>query len=275
MTVSQKWDKRVGRWHDHVTSSEAFGKVLERILALSRPGPSDVCVDLGAGSGFVTVALAPLVASVHAVDISPAMTGALSRRAAEAGLTNVSTEVTDLKDVRLSPSCADLIVSSYALHHLADAAKRALIARAVQGLRPDGRLVIADMMFGRGGSRRDRAILRQKVAALAAKGFGGWWRIVKNLARYGLRVGSERPATPEFWQQALRDAGLAEVRFHPVAAEAGIVCGVRPPSGPGGPGDPDRGWSRNRSPVTAGCGHRTEPRKVTTVTCAHPWSARV
>jgi len=230
MTVSQKWDKRVGQWHDHVTSAAAFGKVLDGIVALSQPRPSDVCVDLGAGTGFVTTALAPLVASVHAVDISPAMTEALAERAADAGLANVSTEVADLKDFRFPPSRAGLIVSSYALHHLADADKRALTARAAQWLRPGGRLVIADMMFGRGGSRRDRAILRQKAASLAAKGIGGWWRIAKNLTRYGLRVGPERPATPEFWQQALRDAGLAEVRFHPVAAEAGIVCGVRPPS---------------------------------------------
>ena len=185
-----------------------------------------------AGTGFVTTALAPLVASVHAVDISPAMTEALAGRTAAAELTNVSTEVTDLKDFRLPPSYADLIVSSYALHHLADADKRALTARAAHWLCPGGRLVIADMMFGRGGSRRDRAILRQKVAALAAKGIGGWWRIAKNLTRYGLRVGPEHPATPEFWQQALRDAGLIEVCFYPVAAEAGIVCGVRPPSSP-------------------------------------------
>jgi hypothetical protein len=57
VTVSQKWDKRVGQWHDHVTSAAAFGKVLDGILVLSRPKPSDVCVDLGAGSGFVTTAL--------------------------------------------------------------------------------------------------------------------------------------------------------------------------------------------------------------------------
>jgi len=68
------------------------------------------------------------------------------------------------------------------------------------------------------------------VTALAAKGIGGWWCIAKNLTRYGLRVGPEHPATPEFWQQALREAGLAEVSFEPVAAEAGVVRGVRPPS---------------------------------------------
>jgi SAM-dependent methyltransferase len=164
-------------------------------------------VDLGAGSGFVTTALAPLVASVHAVDISPAMTGALAGRTAGTGLANVSTEVTDLKDFRLPASCADLIVSSYALHHLADADKRALTARAAHWLCPGGRLVIADMMFGRGGNRRGRAILRQKVAALAAKGIGGWWRIAKNLslqlyradragARYYLDLSGANHLTP-------------------------------------------------------------------------------
>jgi SAM-dependent methyltransferase len=173
------------------------------------------------------MALAPLVSSVHAVDIWPAMTETLADRAATAGLANVSTEAADLKYFRLPPSYADLVVSSYALHHLTHADKRALIVRMAQGLRPGGRLVIADMMFGRGGSRRDRAILRQKVAELSAKGIGGWWRIAKNLTRDGLRIGTERPATPEFWQQALCDAGLVDVSSQPVTAEAGIVCGVR------------------------------------------------
>jgi NAD-dependent oxidoreductase involved in siderophore biosynthesis len=84
------------------------------------------------------------------------------------------------------------------------------------------------MMFGRGASQRDRDILRQKVIALAAKGPGGWWRIAKNLTRYGLGVGQEHPATPEFWQAALRDAEFTGVVFQPVIAEAGIVRGIRP-----------------------------------------------
>ena len=152
---------------------------------------------------------------------------ALAARAQQDGLGNVSTQVGDLSTFDLRSSSTDLVVSSYALHHLVDADKRALVTRSAQWLRPGGRLVIADMMFGRGASRRDRDILRQKVLALAAKGPGGWWRIAKNLVRYGLGVGQEHPATPEFWQAALRDAGFTDVTFHPVVAEAGIVSGVR------------------------------------------------
>jgi ubiquinone/menaquinone biosynthesis C-methylase UbiE len=226
--LERQWDKRVQQWHSHVTSAAAFEKVLTRLLEISAPQPTDVCVDLGAGTGFVTTAVAPKVASVLAVDISAAMAKSLAEKATEAGLVNVATEVADLTGFDLPPASADLLVTNYALHHLVDAEKRALVARSLRWLRPGGRLVIADMMFGRGGSQRDREILHQKVLALAAKGPGGWWRIAKNLTRYGLGVGQEHPATPEFWQAALRDAGYADVDFQPVVAEAGIVRGVRP-----------------------------------------------
>jgi ubiquinone/menaquinone biosynthesis C-methylase UbiE len=228
LTLEREWDRRVKEWHSHVTSAAAFGQVLDELIRQSGPKPTDACVDLGAGTGFVTTALAPLVSSVLAVDISAAMAASLAERAAHDGLANVSTEVCDLRDFQLGPASVDLVVSSYALHHLPDAEKRARVARASRWLRPGGRLVVADMMFGRGGSQRDRQILRQKVVALAAKGPGGWWRIAKNLTRYGLGVGHEYPASPEFWQSALRDAGLVAVGFQPVIAEAGLVRGIRP-----------------------------------------------
>ena len=196
VTLERKWDQRVDEWHSHVSSAPAFQQLRERLISLSSPEPTDACVDLGAGTGFVAMALAPLVASVLAVDISTAMSESLAERAAQAGLDNVSTEVSDLRHSRLLPASVDLVVSSYALHHLADADKRVLVAQAARWLRPGGRLVIADMMFGRGASQRDREILRQKVIALAGKGPSGVWRIAKNLARYGLRVGQEHPAAP-------------------------------------------------------------------------------
>ena len=228
VTLERKWDERVEQWHSHVTSAAAFERLLRELIELAAPRPAESCVDLGAGTGFVTMALAPLTSSVLAVDISGAMTSALAERAAEDGLGNVATQVSDLRDLQLRSESTDLVVSSYALHHLSDPDKRALVARAARWLRPGGRIVIGDMMFGRGMSPRDRAILRQKVAALATKGPGGLWRIAKNLTRYGLRVGQEHPVPPEFWLAALRDAGLVDVVFRPVVAEAGLVRGIRP-----------------------------------------------
>jgi ubiquinone/menaquinone biosynthesis C-methylase UbiE len=197
------------------------------MLAISAPTPADDCVDLGAGTGFVALALAPRVDSVLAVDISPVMAESLAERAAQAGLRNVRTEVADLRTFWLPAASVDLIVSSYALHHLRDRDKRALAAGAAWWLRPGGRIVVADMMFGRGATPRDREILREKAAAFAARGPAGWWRLAKNLARYGLGVGCEHPAAPQFWQLVLRDAGFTDVRFEQVVAEAGIVSGTR------------------------------------------------
>ena len=227
MSLARIWDGRVADWHTHVTSASGFDMVRDRLLAIADPGTADACVDLGAGTGFVALALAPLVDSVLAVDISAVMAESLAARAAQAGLENVRTQVADLRTFKMPAGCADLVVSSYALHHLRDQDKRALAAEAARWLRPGGRIVVADMMFGRGATRRDREILRDKVTALASRGPAGWWRIAKNLARYGLGVGHEHPAPPQFWQLALRDAGFTDVRFEPVVAEAGIVSGTR------------------------------------------------
>ena len=67
LTLERKWDRRVEEWHSHVTSAAAFGQVLDQLIGLSSPKPTDACVDLGAGTGFVTTALASLVSSVLAV----------------------------------------------------------------------------------------------------------------------------------------------------------------------------------------------------------------
>jgi len=218
----------VAGWHTHVTSTSGFDKVRDRLLAIADPRPADACVDLGAGTGFVALALAPLVDSVLAVDISPVMAQSLAAHAAQDGSRNVATVVADLRTFRLPPASVDLVVSSYALHHLRDEDKRSLAAEAARWLRPGGRIAVADMMFGRGATRRDREILREKATVFAARGPAGWWRIAKNLARYGLSIGHEHPAAPQFWQLALRDAGFTDVRFEPIVAEAGIVSGTRP-----------------------------------------------
>jgi SAM-dependent methyltransferase len=221
--VSQTWDSRVDSWSDQLHSDPAFRRIREDVIAAARPVPSDLVVDLGAGTGLLTLRLAMVAAHVTAVDIAPNMLVALADAAKQQSSKNVSTVVADLSTYDLPPASVDLVVSSYALHHLSDAAKQALLERIYKWLRPGGRLVIADMMFGRGATPADRVIIRGKLASLAARGPAGWWRIAKNVVRFGFRLGSERPATPGFWSKSANAAGFVNVTYRPIVAEAGLL----------------------------------------------------
>ena len=225
-TLRDTWDDRVDGWHEHVVETAAFDHIRDELLAVAVPRRSDRAVDLGAGTGFVTLPLARRVESVLAVDISAAMLRALGDNAAREDL-RVQTRAADLASFDIADGSVDLVVSNYALHHLTDDDKRELVRRAYRWLRPGGRLVIADMMFGRGLSGRDRTIARQKAAALLRKGPGGLWRVAKNTVRFSMRIGMERPASPQTWSAMLREAGFQDVRHRELPAEASLVAGRR------------------------------------------------
>lgn len=228
-TLRAMWDGRTGSWHEHVNTSPHFDRVRDETIAAAALTADDRVVDLGAGTGFLTLTVATDVDRVLAIDLSQRMLDVLADRARDLDLDNVTTLTADLSTVTLEPASVDAIVSSYALHHLHDADKIAVLERARTWLAPGGRIVIADMMFGRGRTADDRRIIRQKVVALLKKGPGGAWRVAKNLVRFGLRRGSELPASSEFWVRALEGAGFLDVRYRSIVAEAGLVS-ARVPS---------------------------------------------
>lgn len=210
-------------------TTPAFARIREAVVAQAGITGDDDVVDLGAGTGFLSLAVAHQARSVLAVDVAPAMLDELQAAADRANYANIRVQVADLCSLDLPPGSVDVIVSNYALHHLPHADKRALLARARNWLRPGGRIVIADMMFGRGGSAHDRKVLVSKVNTLARKGPGGVWRVVKNVVRFGVGIGSERPAPPQFWVRAARDAGFRDPTYVPLVAEAGMVCATVSP----------------------------------------------
>jgi len=222
------WQKRTGTWHDHVSSSPAFNLVREAVMVAAAIGPDDVVVDLGAGTGFLSLAAAPLAERVLAVDLAAEMLVALEANAASKGIRNVETRIADLATFDLPANSVDVVVTSYALHHLVDADKRALVNRTYRWLRPGGRIVIADMMFGRGTSRHDRQIIWSKMRRMIRHGPAGVWRIARNLIRFGLRRGTDLPVPAEFWVRELRLSGFAPVETCPIVAEAALVHGYRP-----------------------------------------------
>jgi SAM-dependent methyltransferase len=219
------WSRRVSSWHEH--GSANLGGVTSAVIAVASVQQGDDVVDLGCGTGQISIPLANRGANVLGVDVSPAMAKTLRADADRRGLKALTAVATPIEELDLPPASVDLVVSSYALHHLRDADKARLVSAAFAWLRPGGRLVIGDMMFGRGGSARDRAIIAGKLRVFARQGPGGWWRIVKNCGRYLVRV-QERPISIRSWTALLEQAGFTAIKASAVVAEAGLVTGARP-----------------------------------------------
>lgn len=219
------WSLRAASWDQH--GSAGLGKVTATVLAAAAVQPGELVVDLGCGTGQLSLPLAERGGRVLAVDVSQDMVDRLEEAASGRGITSLESAAVPIEDLNLPACSVDLVVSSYALHHLRDADKARLVSAAFGWLRPGGRLVVADMMFGRGASSSDRKIIAGKVRALARKGPGGWWRVAKNAARYLLRI-HERPVPASTWAAMLRQSGFDGVATSTIAAEAGLVTGRRP-----------------------------------------------
>jgi ubiquinone/menaquinone biosynthesis C-methylase UbiE len=223
------WTRRAASWDHGAADNPGLVRVVETLLAEAAPRPDDVAVDLGCGSGQVTLALAAKTSSVLAVDVSQKMIELLLENARRAGADNIEGKAVPIEQLHLPAGSLDLVVTNYAFHHLRDEDKPEVVKKVFGWLRPGGRFVIGDMMFGRGGDARDRQIIASKLSLLARMGPGGWWRIAKNGGRYLLRF-QERPVAMSAWVSMFERAGFAAVRAVPVVNEAAVVLGTKPSS---------------------------------------------
>ena len=220
------WDGRVEAWED-VAAGQAFLALRDRVIECAQPTADDDVVDLGAGTGLVSLAVAPRVHEVAAVDISARMLERLDAAAASDGVCNVRTVEADLRHLPLEDEWATLVVSNYAFHHLDDAGKELALSEARRVLQPGGRLVICDMMFSLSLDSRDRRVVWEKVWAMLKRGPAGVVRILKNAGR--VVAGKwEQPARPETWVEMLKARGFVDVQVELLQHEAAIATARRP-----------------------------------------------
>ena len=112
------WDTRAKRFASRMTVTDATTDPLYRRLR-RETGRRSTVLDVGAGAGRFTLALAPHVAAVTAVDPSGAMLDICRRHARRAGLANVFCVHGRWEEVDVEP--ADVAFSSYVLPLIADA----------------------------------------------------------------------------------------------------------------------------------------------------------
>ena len=115
-------------------------------IDLSQPKEGEVCVDLGCGKGADLIRLREAVGDrgfVYGVDISEGMLAKAKKNIEKFGYTNVTLVRSELENILLSGSVADLITSNCTINHAQN--KRAVWSEIHRILKKGGRFVVSDI----------------------------------------------------------------------------------------------------------------------------------
>lgn len=111
----------------------------------------ETVVDIGAGTGAVTLGLAPHVDHIYALDISDGMLSEACEKATERGIETVDFGYGTFRepDAKLDVPVGDvdLVVSNFAMHHLSDEEKADAVESIRSLLAGDGRFVLGDVII--------------------------------------------------------------------------------------------------------------------------------
>ena len=131
-------------WADEVSRDRAGeAATVIRLLGL---GAGQTVADIGAGGGYYTMRVSPVVGprgQVIAQDVVPVYLRGLERRVYRAGLTNVRFVLGAAGDPRLAPASVDTALMIHMYHEIAQ--PYALLERLRGSLKPGGQLAIVDV----------------------------------------------------------------------------------------------------------------------------------
>jgi SAM-dependent methyltransferase len=133
-------------------------------------GAESTLVDLGAGTGLLSAAAAPLCSRVVAVDPSPAMLAAARARRARIECSDAG-----FLTYEHTGEPPDVVYSRNALHHLPDIWKAVALQRIGRLLRPDGAFVLRDIVYACEPDELDD-VLEAWFAGAPADPAVGWTR---------------------------------------------------------------------------------------------------
>jgi precorrin-6B methylase 2 len=115
------------------------------LLAALRLQPGMVVADIGAGTGYLSRRMAPLVmpgGKVLAVDVQPEMVSFLRGMVSKTGLTQIEPLLGTESDVKLAPASVDLAIMVDVYHELAFPYE--VMNSIVRALKPGGQVVFVE-----------------------------------------------------------------------------------------------------------------------------------
>jgi SAM-dependent methyltransferase len=138
-----------------------------KVIAITGIKPGQTVADIGAGGGYYTMRLAPLVGPkglVIAQDIVPRYLDQLKNRVAKAGYKNVRFLLGSPSNPRLPPASVDTALLIHMYHEIAQ--PYALLYRLRDALRENGRVAIVDLDRPTGQHGMPKVLLVCEVKAV-------------------------------------------------------------------------------------------------------------
>lgn len=216
----EHFDEQHARRYDAKMDSGAPDEV-RRLRDAGHLDDASVVVDLGAGSGQFTLAVAASCRRVIAVDVSPVMLRVLRDKLRDQGIDNVEVVEAGFLSYEHRGEPVDVVYSRFALHHLPDFWKAVALARIAEMLRPGGVLRLADVVYSFAPREAEAHIEPWITATMAANVEAGWTR-----AEIAEHIRDEHSTFSWLLEPIIERSGLRilEASYGDSAMEAEYLC---------------------------------------------------
>lgn len=125
------------------STSHAKGKDLETLITMLQLKPNFKGIDLAAGTGFTSVALAKQIEFVVAYDLTLQMLDEAKKFASGEGIGNIEFQTGDVQSLPFSDGFFDIATCRRAAHHFTD--KKTFLNEVKRVLKKGGRFGLSDM----------------------------------------------------------------------------------------------------------------------------------
>ncbi len=116
--MSNPFDARANTWDEEPRRLQLAADIFSAIEKQVPLQPDFAALDYGCGTGLLTLALAPRVRRITAVDSSRGMLDRLAQKQKSAGLCNIVFLQSDFSTDPLPPGPYDLLTTAMTLHHI-------------------------------------------------------------------------------------------------------------------------------------------------------------
>lgn len=138
--IVDDYDNQHTRFRNYKTEAEKISQA----LGIKE---NDVILDMGCGSGEISIELSEKCKKIYAVDISPQMIDLCKNKISKNGINNITPICAGLLTYQHNAELVDAVISNVVMHHLPDFWKMIALKNIYNILKSDGRFFLFDIVF--------------------------------------------------------------------------------------------------------------------------------